>query len=115
MNVAIVVAGGKGIRFGADRPKQFVQLNGTPVIVHTLRRFAQSNQIDQIVIVLPAADVPDFQNILDKFAVQKVAGVIAGGDTRAQSVKNGLAAIQNATVVAVHDAVRPLVTRDEID
>ncbi|HYW74728.1 MAG TPA: 2-C-methyl-D-erythritol 4-phosphate cytidylyltransferase [Pyrinomonadaceae bacterium] len=115
MNVAIVVAGGQSIRFGATRPKQFLELKRTPIIIHTLRQFEQSSQIDQIVVVLPVAEVPAFQALLDKFAVRKVSRTVGGGQTRAHSVRNGLAVIESAAVVAVHDAVRPLVSVDEID
>ncbi len=115
MNVAIVVAGGQGTRFGGDRPKQFLQLNGVPVIVHTLRRFEESSQIDEVVVVLPAAEVVSFQSLIEQFGLKKISRVVAGGDTRARSVKHGLAAIRDAEIVAVHDAVRPLVTAEEID
>ena len=115
MNVAILVGGGRGVRFGGDRPKQFLELNGTPIIVHTLRQFELSRQIDQVVVVLPASEITVFQSLADKFDLKKISRVVAGGETRAQSVKSGLAAIEQAEVVAVHDAVRPLVTHDEID
>jgi 2-C-methyl-D-erythritol 4-phosphate cytidylyltransferase len=115
MNVAIVVGGGKGVRFGGDRPKQFLELNGIPIIIHTLRQFELSRQIEQVVVVLPAPEVASFQSLVDKFGLKKISRVVAGGETRAQSVQNGLAAIDQAEVVAVHDAVRPLVTHDEID
>ena len=115
MNVAIVVAGGKGIRFGGNRPKQFLELNAIPIIVHTLRQFERCQQIDSVVIVLPPAEVAAFQSLADRFDVKKVARVVAGGETRAQSVQKGLAAIAAAELVAVHDGVRPLVTPDEID
>jgi 2-C-methyl-D-erythritol 4-phosphate cytidylyltransferase len=115
MNVAIVVGGGKGVRFGGDRPKQFLELNGIPIIVHTLRQFELSRQIEKVVVVLPAPEMANFQSLVDKFDLKKISRVVAGGETRAQSVQNGLAAIDQAEVVAVHDAVRPLVTHDEID
>jgi len=115
MNVAILVGGGRGVRFGGDRPKQFLELNGTPIIVHTLRQFELSRQIDQVVVVLPASEITVFQSLVDKLDLKKISRVVAGGETRAQSVKSGLAAIEQAEVVAVHDAVRPLVTHDEID
>ena len=115
MNVAIVVAGGKGIRFGGDRPKQFLALNAIPIIVHTLRQFERCQQIDSVVIVLPPAEVAAFQSLPERFDLKKVVRVVAGGETRAQSVQKGLAAIAEAEVVAVHDGVRPLVTPDEID
>ncbi|HEX3144455.1 MAG TPA: 2-C-methyl-D-erythritol 4-phosphate cytidylyltransferase [Pyrinomonadaceae bacterium] len=115
MNVAILVGGGRGVRFGGDRPKQFLELNGTPIIVHTLRQFELSRQIDQVVVVLPASEINLFQSFADKFDLKKISRVVAGGETRAQSVKCGLATIEQTEVVAVHDAVRPLVTHDEID
>jgi 2-C-methyl-D-erythritol 4-phosphate cytidylyltransferase len=115
MNVAIVVGGGKGVRFGGDRPKQFLELNGIPIIVHTLRQFELSRQIEKVVVVLPAPEVANFQSLVDKFDLKKISRVVAGGETRAQSVQNGLAVIDQAEVVAIHDAVRPLVTHDEID
>jgi len=115
MNVAIVVAGGKGIRFGSDRPKQFLELDGTPIIIHTLRQFERCREIENVVVVLPAAETAGFQSLIEKFGLKKVLRQVAGGETRAQSVANGLATIEAAEVVAVHDGVRPLVTPAEID
>lgn len=115
MNVAIVVAGGKGLRFGGDRPKQFLEVNGSPIIIHTLRQFERCREIGSVVVVLPAEETAGFQSLIQKFKLQKISQVVAGGATRAQSVKRGLAAIDNADIVAVHDGVRPLVTSDEID
>jgi len=115
MNVAIVVAGGKGVRFGGDRPKQFLEVNGSPIIIHTLRQFERCREIGSVVVVLPAEETAGFQSLIEKFALQKVTRIVAGGATRAQSVKTGLAMIEEAEVVAVHDGVRPLVTPDEID
>ena len=115
MNVAIVVAGGKGMRFGGDRPKQFLEVNGSPIIIHTLRQFERCREIGSVVVVLPAEETAGFQSLIEKFALQKVTRIVAGGATRAQSVKTGLATIEEAEVVAVHDGVRPLVTPDEID
>jgi 2-C-methyl-D-erythritol 4-phosphate cytidylyltransferase len=115
MNVAIVVAGGKGLRFGGDRPKQFLEVNGSPIIIHTLRQFERCREIGSVVVVLPAEETAGFQSLIAKFALQKVTRIVAGGVTRAQSVKQGLATIEGAEVVAVHDGVRPLVTPAEID
>jgi 2-C-methyl-D-erythritol 4-phosphate cytidylyltransferase len=115
MNVAIVVAAGKGTRLGGDRPKQFLELDGVPVIVHTLRQFELCREIDELVVVLPAKEVPGFQSLAQAFDLQKLSRVIAGGATRAQSVQRGLAVIDEAEVVAVHDGVRPFVTPAEID
>lgn len=115
MNVAIVVAGGKGTRFGSDRPKQFLELNGIPIIIHTLRQFERSQAIGEVVVVLPGAETASIQPLLEKFELKKITRVVAGGETRAQSVRNGLTGIVDAEIVAVHDAVRPLVAPEEID
>jgi 2-C-methyl-D-erythritol 4-phosphate cytidylyltransferase len=115
MNVAIVVAAGKGTRLGSDRPKQFLELGGVPVIIRTLRQFERSKQIDEIIAVLPAEDTAGFESLAEKFELSKTRRVVAGGATRAQSVRNGLSAIANAEIVAVHDGVRPFVTLAEID
>jgi 2-C-methyl-D-erythritol 4-phosphate cytidylyltransferase len=115
MNVAIVVAAGKGTRLGGDRPKQFLELDGVPVIVHTLRQFELCHEIDQVVVVLPADEVAGFQSLAQRFGLQKLSRVIAGGETRAQSVQRGLAVIDEAELVAVHDGVRPFVSPEEID
>jgi 2-C-methyl-D-erythritol 4-phosphate cytidylyltransferase len=115
MNVAIVVAAGKGTRLGANRPKQFLELDGLPVIVHTLRQFEPCTEIDEVVVVLAADEIAGFQTLAQQFGLEKVSRVIAGGATRAQSVRRGLAVIEEAELVAVHDGVRPFVTPAEID
>lgn len=115
MNVAIVVAGGKGVRFGGDRPKQFLELRGTPIIIHTLRQFELCREIEKLIVVLPAEETAGFESLAAEFDLKKISRVVAGGETRARSVRNGLAAIAEVEVVAVHDGVRPLVTPDEID
>lgn len=115
MNVAIVVAAGKGTRLGGERPKQFLELRGVPVIIHTLRQFERCQEINEIITVLPAEDTAGFESLTKQFALKKAVRVVAGGATRAQSVRNGLNAINDADIVAVHDGVRPFVTPEEID
>jgi 2-C-methyl-D-erythritol 4-phosphate cytidylyltransferase len=115
MNVAIVVAAGKGSRLGGDRPKQFLELAGIPVLIHTLRQFERSKTIDEVVTVVPAEETAGFESLAQKFELKKARRAIAGGATRAQSVRRGLAAISDAEIVAVHDGVRPFVTPGEID
>jgi 2-C-methyl-D-erythritol 4-phosphate cytidylyltransferase len=105
---AIIVAAGSGSRFKSDTPKQFLEINGKPVIAHTIERFHAALSVDSIVLVL-AAD-----HTLDTSAFSKVAKIVGGGSTRAESVRNGLAVI-DADIVAVHDGARPLVTVDEIE
>lgn len=115
MNVAIVVAAGKGTRLGGDRPKQFLELGGLPLIVHTLRQFEHSKQIKEVITVLPADETAGFESLTKKFGLIKANHAVAGGATRAQSVRNGLSQICKAEIVAVHDGVRPFVTPDEIN
>jgi len=117
MNIAIIAAAGAGTRMASDRPKQFLLLAGTPVIFHTLKAFEQCDSIDEVIVVLPAAESAGFLSLAGKFGVRKVARVVPGGATRADSVKRGLMTIRSATaeIVAVHDGVRPFVTVAEID
>ncbi len=115
MNVAIVVAAGKGTRLGGNQPKQFLELCGVPIIIHTLRQFERCEEINEIIVVVPAESTAAFSSLAEKFAVRKLVRVVPGGATRAQSVRRGLDAIANAEIVAVHDGVRPFVSSDEID
>ena len=100
-----------------DRPKQFLQLAGTPIIFHTLKPFELCDGIQEVIVVLPAAESAEFLAQAAKHGLRKLARVVPGGATRADSVKRGLMAIRAATaeIVAVHDGVRPFVTVDEID
>lgn len=115
MNVAIVVAAGKGTRLGGARPKQFLELRGVPLIIHTLRQFERCQEINEVITVLPAEDTAGFESLTKQFELKKAGRIVAGGVTRAQSVRNGLNAIDDAEIVAVHDGVRPFVTPEEID
>ena len=115
MNVAIVVAAGKGTRLGGNQPKQFLELCGVPIIIHTLRQFERCKEINEIIVVVPAEGTAAFSSLAQKFKLSKLSVVVAGGATRAQSVRRGLNAISSAEIVAVHDGVRPFVTPDEID
>ena len=117
MNIAIIAAAGSGTRMASDRPKQFLLLAGTPVIIHTLKVFEQCESINKVIVVVPAAESAGFLSLAAKFGLRKVARVVPGGATRAESVKRGLQAIRAATaeIVAVHDGVRPFVTVEEID
>jgi 2-C-methyl-D-erythritol 4-phosphate cytidylyltransferase len=120
MNVAIIAAGGRGTRMGGgagSAPKQFLELAGTPVVVHTLRRFEACATVDEVVVVVPLSEVQAFLELAEKFSLRKPAQVVAGGETRAESVWRGLQSVRagDVGVVAVHDAVRPLVTPEEID
>jgi 2-C-methyl-D-erythritol 4-phosphate cytidylyltransferase len=115
MNVAIVVAAGKGTRLGGNRPKQFLELDGIPIIIRTLTQFERCREISELVIVLPPDENDGFLSLLKELGLQKPMRTVAGGSTRAQSVQRGLAVVGEAEIIAVHDGVRPFVTPDEID
>jgi 2-C-methyl-D-erythritol 4-phosphate cytidylyltransferase len=117
MNVAIIAAAGQGTRLGGKRPKQFLELAGVPVIIHTLKRFEQCAAIDEVIVVLPAQNASTFLTLAGKYALRKLARIVPGGATRAESVWRGLQSVRAATaeIVAVHDGVRPFVTVEEIE
>lgn len=101
---------------GGNRAKQFLELAGTPIIVHTVQAFERCEVIQEIVIVLPAEDAAGFLALTGPHNLQKVSQVVPGGATRAESVWRGFQAIHpaSAEIVAIHDGVRPFVTTDEI-
>jgi 2-C-methyl-D-erythritol 4-phosphate cytidylyltransferase len=116
MNVAIIVAAGRGTRAGGDEPKQFRALAGIPLIIHTLRRFEACAAVDEIVLVAPAAETT-FRVAADRYELKKLGRIVEGGQTRTESVWRGLESLQagEVEVVAVHDGVRPFVTPEEIE
>jgi 2-C-methyl-D-erythritol 4-phosphate cytidylyltransferase len=117
MNIAIIAAAGTGSRMASERPKQFLQLAGTPIIFHTLKPFELCDNVHEVIVVLPAEESAEFLAAAGKRGLRKLARVVPGGATRADSVKRGLQAIRAATaeIVAVHDGVRPFVSVEEIE
>lgn len=116
MNVAIIAAAGQGTRVGGKRAKQFLELAGVPVIIHTLKKFEQCAEIQEVVVVLPAPDTAGFLEVAGKYELRKLKRVVPGGATRAESVWRGFQSVRAATaeIIAVHDGVRPFVTPEEI-
>ena len=116
MNVAIIAAAGQGTRMAGKRPKQFLELAGTPILFHTLRAFEECDLIHETIVVLPAQESGEFLSLAGKFGLRKLAKVVPGGNTRVESVLKGLQTVREATaeIIAVHDGVRPFVTSDEI-
>jgi 2-C-methyl-D-erythritol 4-phosphate cytidylyltransferase len=111
---ALVVAGGKGTRIKTKLPKQFLELNGKPILLHTLEAFLRYSAEIQIVLVLPEDDFETWKAICKKFDFNTPIILEKGGETRFQSVKNGLNKIEGPGLVAIHDGVRPLVSEDII-
>jgi 2-C-methyl-D-erythritol 4-phosphate cytidylyltransferase len=112
---AIIVAGGSGLRMGADVPKQFLELGGLPVLMHTIRKFHESFSGIVIKLVLPQTQQEYWSSLCKKHSFELPHEVVNGGETRFQSVKNGLNSISEVLgTVAIHDGVRPFVSREII-
>lgn len=111
---AIIVAGGSGTRMGGTLPKQFMLLRDKPVLYYTLRTFIEAYDDLQVILVLPVDYTDMGQEIIDAFFDKDRIRITAGGDTRFQSVKNGLTLVEEEAVVFVHDGVRCLLTQDLI-
>ncbi len=108
---AIIVAGGSGSRMKSEIPKQFLPLGEKPVLLHTLEAFESAGNIE-IILVLPASQIQTWRDIISEKGLPSAYRIVEGGETRFHSVRNGLATIpETDALVAVHDGVRPLVTR----
>ena len=105
--VALIVAGGKGERMNVDTPKQFLLLNGIPILMHTLKQFSH---FEQMILVLPRFQIEYWQELCYTYNFKQKHTLVAGGVTRFHSVKNGLDRIADNTITAIHDGVRPLVS-----
>lgn len=113
---AIIVAAGGSTRMGSSDSKQFIALSGKTVIERTLTTFQHCGLIKEIVVVCREQDCERIREIADKNAFSKVSAVVKGGDSRANSVKNGISAANpRAKYYAIHDGARPLVTVEEIE
>ena len=110
----IVVAGGRGARFGGAEPKQLLLLNGKPVLLHAMERFFAFDGALRMVLALPEALWERWRSAAQRYAVAMPHALVAGGETRFHSVRNALKTIAGYGLVAVHDGVRPLVSRNTI-
>ena len=110
--VALIVAGGKGGRMNTDIPKQFLVLNDLPILMHSLNAFSH---LDKIILVLPRAQIENWEELCKQYNFILKHTVVAGGINRFGSVKNGLAKIDEGSIVAIHDGVRPLVSKNLIN
>lgn len=121
----IIVAGGKGLRMGGDIPKQFMLLEGCPVLMHTIQAFYNFDSTIRIILVLPHEQREYWENLCAGYNFPVSHQIVSGGETRFHSVKNGLAAIETlhrslftvhktGALIGVHDGVRPLVSRELI-
>jgi len=108
--IAIVVAGGTGQRMGSVVPKQFLEIEHKAILTHTIDQFVAACSDIELVVVLPEGYLKQGQEVLNKSKYKNTISYVAGGDTRFQSVKNGLSKITAPSIVFVHDAVRCLLT-----
>ncbi len=108
---AIIVAGGAGKRMGGHLPKQFMLLKDKPVLYYTLKAFSEAFDDLQIILVLPVDYTDMGQEIIDAYFDKDRVRIAAGGDTRFQSVKNGLALVDKESIIFVHDGVRCMLSK----
>ncbi|WP_242921342.1 2-C-methyl-D-erythritol 4-phosphate cytidylyltransferase [Pontibacter liquoris] len=106
---AIIVAGGSGSRMQHTLPKQFIEVAGKPVLMHTIAQFYKYNPDLRLIVVLPEQQLSTWRDLCRKHRFELFHMVVLGGATRFGSVKNGLDAVQGEALVAVHDGVRPFV------
>jgi 2-C-methyl-D-erythritol 4-phosphate cytidylyltransferase len=111
---ALIVAGGSGKRMGTDVPKQFLELAGKPVLMRTIERFRSFNVSIKIITVLPEDQLGYWEELQKKYSFSVPNTVVEGGPERFYSVKNGLDKVEDNSLVAIHDGVRPLVSLDTI-
>ena len=120
----IIVAGGKGLRMGSELPKQFIPIQGKPLLMHTLEKFHHWDSSTKIILVLPQEHQDYWRMLCKEIGCNTPHFIVDGGETRFHSVKNGLAYIENEmvrcqlkkenTIIAVHDGVRPFVSEKTI-
>jgi 2-C-methyl-D-erythritol 4-phosphate cytidylyltransferase len=110
----IIVAGGKGLRMGADIPKQFIEIGGLPILMHTINVFYSFDRQMRIVLVLPEDQQTYWEELCHRYSFSVPHIVAKGGKTRFDSVQHGLIYMDSDMIIGVHDGVRPFVSRDVI-
>lgn len=117
MNIALILASGTGSRMGQNKcPKQFIDVNGLPLFLYSVKTFEQNNLIDQIVVVTNKEQIEKVKNICQEHHINKLASIVSGGKTRKESVYNGLINLnaKNDDIILIHDSARPLVDDETI-
>ena len=113
---AIIVAAGQSRRMGGDTSKQFILIDGVPVIVRTLKAFEIAERIREVVIAARQEDIPQMYALIQDYEITKVKQIITGGETRQESVFRAIAQVdENADFLAIHDGARPLIRPQAID
>ncbi len=111
----VIVAGGSGSRMKSDLPKQFIELLGKPILMHTIRNFVNYDRQMKLILVLPQSQISFWKDLCIKHKFKENYELAEGGNTRFESVKNGLMKIKNECLVGIHDGVRPLVSHKTLD
>ena len=118
-NIAIIFAGGSGARMGSGLPKQFIEVNGKPIIIHTLEIFEEHPAVDAIYVACKEDCISRLQKLVKRFLISKVKDIVPGGATGQDSILNGLRAACEGegrdNIVMIHDGVRPCITAEVID
>lgn len=123
MNIGVIFAGGAGTRMNTkSRPKQFLELNGKPILIYTLEIFDNHPEIDGIVVVCIESWISFLEKMLKKFEINKVVKIVSGGQTGQESIYKGLCEAEiyaqakhdEESIVLIHDGVRPLITEDTL-
>ncbi len=119
MNIALLIAGGSGNRMGQDIPKQFMHIDGRPIIIHTMQCFQLHPDIEAIAVVCLRGWETVLQSYANQFCITKLKWIFLGGDTGMESIHNGIYGLKEAgcneeDLILIHDAVRPLLSQDII-
>ncbi len=113
MNIAIIFAGGSGVRMGAGIPKQFLEINGKPILIHTLQLFQEHDEIDRIYIAMCEDYIEYTEDLAKEYQIHKLAAVVPGGETAQDSIYHALKKAREEnpedSIVLIHDGVRPCV------
>lgn len=111
---ALIVAGGSGKRMGAEVPKQFLELGGRPLLMHTIEQFIRYDESIEIITVLPENQIRHWVELQERYSFKVMQTMVKGGKSRFHSVRNGLEFIDCPGLVAIHDGVRPFVSNETI-
>jgi len=118
VNIAVILAGGVGRRMGSDTPKQFIEIDGKPIIIYTLERFENHPDIDAIEIVCLSSHIEEIKSLVNMYDIKKVKWIVPGGSTFQESVRNGVFNLKNKCndddILMIHMSVAPFIEDDII-
>ena len=112
---AVIVAGGSGSRMKSDIPKQFIEIGGMPILMHTINNFKNADKNTEIIVVLPSAHISTWKKLCEDFHFEVPHQIKPGGTSRFKSVKNGIEGLDTESLVAIHDGVRPFTSVNTIN